>query len=97
MRPLLQVENKAGTPIKAASTRIIPFSQSVRVDFPGFPGGIVWNRPLSILAVSATGDEHVIRVVDVTRRIQIAILAGGLLGGLALWILAHVSRKDLDE
>lgn len=97
MRPHLRVENKAGIPVNTAGTRLIPFSQSVQIDFPGFPGGVVWNRPTSILAVSPTGDEQVIRVVDVTRRIQIAILAGGLLGGLVLWILTHASRKDLEN
>lgn len=94
MRPLLQIENNAGTPVTAGRTRIIPFAQSVRLDFPGFPGGVVWNRPLSILAVSANGDEQVIRVVDVTRRIQIALLAAGLLGGLLLWILGTNKRKE---
>lgn len=94
MRPLLQIENKAGTPVLAGRTRIIPFAQSVRLDFPGFPGGMVWNRPLSILAVSANGDEQVIRVVDATRRVQIALLAAGLFGGLLLWILGNNKRKE---
>ena len=97
MRPLLQVENKAGTPVLAGRTRIIPFAQSVRLDFPGFPGGLVWNRPLSILAVSANGDEQVIRVVDATRRAQVALLAGGLLGGLLLLILDQKIRKGISN
>jgi hypothetical protein len=97
MRPLLQVENKAGTPVLAGGRRIIPFSQSVQITFPGFPGGAVWNRPLSILAVSANGDEQVIHVVDITRRVQWALLAGGLLGGLLLWILDQRIRKGISN
>jgi hypothetical protein len=97
MRPLLQIENKAGTPVLAGRTRIIPFAQSVRLDFPGFPGGVVWNRPFSILVVSANGEEQVIRIVDVTRRIQIALLAAGFLGGLLLWMLGTNQRKETTD
>jgi hypothetical protein len=97
MCPLLQIENKAGNPLVAGKTRIIPFSQSVHIALPGFPGGMVWNRPLSILAVSANGDERVIRITDTTRRIQVALLAGGLLGGLLLWLLSPKNRKEAPD
>ena len=93
MRPRLQIENRAGNPVTTGGTRIIPFAQSVRLDLPGLPGGVVWNRPLSVLAVSANGDEQVIRIVDATRRIQIALLAAGLLGGLLLCLLGTNQRK----
>ena len=97
MRPLLRIENKAGTPVLAGGRRIIPFAQSVQITIPGFPGGAVWNRPLSILSVSANGDEQVIRVVDTTRRVQWALLAGGLLGGLLLWMMSQNNRKELSN
>jgi hypothetical protein len=96
MLPLLRIENKTGIPVLASGNRITPFAQSVQLSLPGFPGGVVWNRPLSILVESANGEERVIRIADITRRVQVALFAGGFLGGILLWIISQNRNTRRD-
>ncbi len=83
---IFQVETKAGEPIQAGGVRTIPFSKVVRLNIPGMPGGLVWNRPSSVIVMGAEGEELVIPVQDVTRQIQVAVILGGLLGALLVWL-----------
>lgn len=88
MGQIISVENKAGEPIQFGATRLAPFSQCVRVQIPGLRGGIIWNRPLSVLVTHADGDEEVIPVPDITR-----IVIWSLLGAAALsWLLTRFNR-----
>jgi len=43
-----------------------------------------------MVAVSADGQEQVIPVPDLTRSIQLSILAGGFVGGLMIWFLMRM-------
>jgi hypothetical protein len=83
-------EVQAGKAIRVGKVRLIPFSKVLKVQIPGFPGGLVWNRPASMVAVSADGQEQVIPVPDLTRSIQLSILAGGFVGGLMIWFLMRM-------
>lgn len=83
-------EIQAGKPIRAGKVRLIPFSKVLKIRLPGFPGGLVWNRPASLLTVSADGQEQVIPVLDLTRNVQLFILAGGFLGGLMIWFIMRM-------
>jgi hypothetical protein len=94
MQPLLQVETRPGKALQVRNTRFIPFAQSYRMIIPGFQGGLVWNRPVSILTVYPDGSEIVTPVPDVTRRIQIMIWTFGLLGGFVLWLLNRKLRTN---
>jgi hypothetical protein len=80
MQPRLQVETCPGNTLQVGKTRLIPFAQSYRLIIPGFPGGLVWNRPVSVLTVYPDGSEVVTPIPDVTRRIQIMIWTIGLIG-----------------
>jgi hypothetical protein len=80
MQPRLQVETCPGKTLQVGKTRLIPFAQSYRLIIPGFPGGLVWNRPVSVLTVYPDGSEVVTPIPDVTRRIQIMIWTIGLIG-----------------
>lgn len=80
MQPRLQVETCPGKTLQVGKTRLIPFAQSYRLIIPGFPGGLVWNRPVSVLTVYPDGSEVVTPIPDVTRRIQIMIWTFGLIG-----------------
>ena len=90
MQPRVDVQTRPGKAIQVGKTRLIPFAQSYRLILPGFHGGIVWNRPTSVLTVYPDGSEVVTPVPDVTRRIQIMIWGFGLLGVL---LLSFSNRK----
>lgn len=86
MKPQFQVETRPGQILRVGKTRLTPFAQSLQVTLPGFPGGLIWNRPVSVLAQYPDGREEVISIPDVTRRIQFTIYGIGILGGLLLLV-----------
>jgi hypothetical protein len=90
--PLIRYETRAGEPIQAAGRRIIPFSKALIVRFPGLPGGVIWNRPVSVSVQEADGQEQVIPIVDVTRLAIWSMLGGSLLAMVILGLL--VGRKS---
>ncbi len=91
-RPIT-LEIQAGKAMRAGKVKLIPFSKVLKLQIPGLPGGLVWNRPASVVAVSADGQEEVIPIPDVTRSLQLSILAGGFLGGLMIWFLMRILKQ----
>jgi hypothetical protein len=85
--PLIRYETRAGEPIQAAGRRIIPFSKALIVRFPGLPGGLIWNRPVSVSVQGEAGQEQVIPVVDVTRLALWGMLGGSLLAMAILGLI----------
>lgn len=83
---LLSIENQAGKPIKAGTRRITPFAQVVRLDIPGWNGGVIWNRPHAVLVQEADGSEQVLPVPDLTRQLQVFLLAAGFFASLLYWL-----------
>jgi hypothetical protein len=79
--------------VYAGKSKIVPFSQTVSLSAAGGRGGFVWNRPVSILAVNASGGEQVIPVVDVTRRIQFSLLGAAIFWALLLLMFGFVSKR----
>lgn len=97
MQSRLQVETKPGKPITIGKTRIVPYSKTLRVTFPQNNGGLIWNRPVSVLVTDAEGEETVIPVPDITRRTQIAIIASGFLTVLLVWLMTRGRGKDRSK
>jgi hypothetical protein len=62
-------ETQSGTPITYRGGKLIPFSQALRIHIPGLSGGLIWNRPVSVLAVDTKGQEQILPVQDVTRQV----------------------------
>lgn len=90
---LITYENIAGDPIFAGNVKIIPFARVLRLRNPWWVNwGLVWNRPVSVLVVRADGQEQVLPVRDLTRWIQISLLAAGFLGPALAWIVLRVLR-----
>jgi hypothetical protein len=58
--------------MKAGDVTITPWVGSLIVRWPG--GGFVWNRPV-MLVVAHNGQTRRLPIVDVTRRIELALLA----------------------
>ena len=80
--PFLAIETFPGETIQAGKTKITPFSQAVKFMLPGSRGGLIWNRPVSVLVQGDDGSEYVLPVVDVTRIAQLALLGIGLAFGI---------------
>lgn len=93
MPKVINLETQGGQPISAGNFTLTPFAQSLRIRIPGLRGGLVWNRPISILVTGADGQEQVIPVPDVTRQVQWGLLGGGLAGSLLLWLIFQRNRK----
>jgi len=74
--------------IEHGERTLIPLARTLRVRLPGVAAGMVWSRPFGV--VVKEGPSHrLVRVVDPTRRIQWALLAGGL----ATAILVRLFRR----
>jgi hypothetical protein len=84
--PFLTIETMLGETIQAGRYKITPFSQAIKLILPGSKGGLIWNRPVSVLVQGINGSELVLPVVDVTRKAQLALLGIGLAGGILLWL-----------
>ena len=93
---LIALETYAGEPIKSGDKKIIPFSQALTVRFPFFNGGLTWNRPVSVLEVSADGEEQVLPIQDVTRITQIILLSTGAVASLLIWLIFRTVRKGKE-
>ena len=83
---LVQVETHAGIPIKHGRITITPFARSLRIGSTGKHGGLIWNRPASILIQSADGEEQIMPIPDITRQILWTLLGVSVLIALLAWI-----------
>jgi hypothetical protein len=97
MARLLNIETQAGSPIRWGGRTLIPFSQTVRLQAPGAKGGFIWNRPASLLVQSADGQEQVLQVPDLTRRIIWSLGAASLAAVIILWIINHKSLEKTND
>jgi len=80
------IETRAGKPIHAGRTRLIPFAQTVHLHLPGPSGGLIWSRPTAILVQTPNGEETVLQIRDVTRQAQLTLLGLGFIGALFIWL-----------
>lgn len=83
MTDFLSVETQSGAPIQFRDLQLVPFTRSVCLRVPGLNGGLIWNRPASVLVIDAEGREQVLPVQDPTRRIVWTLFGGTLI----LWLL----------
>lgn len=93
----LQVETRAGDPIPAGDTTIIPLAKSLQIRLPGGRGGVIWNRPASVAVQTAGGQEYILPIRDITRQVQFSMYAGSLLGVFLMWLLMRRKRKRQVE
>jgi hypothetical protein len=88
-------EQKAGDPMIVGDFRIIPFAQTLRLHFPRWRlGGLIWNRPSSVMVITRDGEEQVLPIHDVTRRVQLSLLGAGILSVLLIRVIFSFFEKD---
>jgi hypothetical protein len=83
----LQIDTRVGDPITVGDTTLLPLAKSLRLRLPGRRGGVIWNRPASVVVQTAGGQEYSLPVRDVTRQVQFALIGGGLAGIFLVWLL----------
>lgn len=83
----VKVETRAGDPIQVGVSKIVPLAQVVRLQIPGWLGGVIWNRPVAVVVKSDEDDEQIVPVVDVTRAAQLAIIGLGFFITLMVYLL----------
>ncbi len=67
---IVQWEKVTGEPMQIEDVRLTPQSRVLSVRFPS--GGLVWNRPVSVI-VERAGKREILRVPDVTLFTQLAL------------------------
>jgi hypothetical protein len=79
-------------PILVGGQKISFISRALRLAVPqgGF-GGVIWNRPVAVRVQTEGGAEHILPVVDETRRRKIAIFIAGLV--LVLFVSLVAGRR----
>jgi hypothetical protein len=92
MPNFIEIETKAGQPIQGEKITLTPYAQSLRIQIPGWNGGLIWNRPVSILAATEDGQEEIIPVPDVTRQVLWGLLGASLGTALVLFIISRIKR-----
>lgn len=90
---ILVQQTSAGEPVIAGDIKIYPVARSYRLNFPSGHGGIVWNRPRSVIVEDVMGRRQIIPIQDYTRRMQIFILAAGLITALLTWLIFRNSKS----
>jgi hypothetical protein len=88
---IVQFKTQSGKPIQVGNRIITVRSRALQVKFPGLSGGIIWNRPTSVLVQTTDGREQILPVRDTTRMVQL-FLAG--LGLLSMLVLVGKSRSN---
>lgn len=61
---------------------------------PGGRGGIIWNRPASVLVIAADGTEQVVRIPDRTRQVVWGSLGAAVITWLVYKLMLHKKRRD---
>ena len=73
-----------GNPIEVGGYNLIPISKSLQIRPRGFPAGLRWERPVGVLVRNIEGQEHVLPIQDVTRKVQVAVFLLAASGWLFL-------------
>lgn len=80
-------EVKTGEPQKVGDLEITPTTNLLKVQFPGYHAGVIWNRPRAVIVKSPDGEEKILPVRDVTRLVIWSMLAGGVLGAIVIGLM----------
>ena len=71
-------------PVLVGDQIVTVISKTLRLQVPGMPIGLVWNRPSAVRVQTAGSGEVTLPVVDETRRLQILLLGLGIAGSIVI-------------
>ena len=77
---LLRIETQTSPAIRVRDSQLYLRSQVVRLRLPVPNGGLIWNRPVSVVVRTPGGQEQILFVPDVTRTAIIGLLVLNLVG-----------------
>lgn len=89
-----KVETHDSAPILSGDAEIVLRSHAVHIPLPFAHGGFIWNRPLSVRVRRPGVSDETLPVRDVTRLLQLALLALGLAAGLIFGSLLRIRGED---
>jgi len=82
-----------GKPVSHLGYKIVPISRAMQIQIPHITGGVIWNRPVSVLVEYPDNREQMLTVPDITRRMQILCLVAGFLGSIFIAAIYHFFKK----
>jgi hypothetical protein len=92
MTEWIELETREGNPVQASGWKITPLSRALKIKFPFLNGGLVWNRPSSIIVEGPDQLQRTIQVEDTTRLAQIAIV-GAVFSTLLIFVILSQARR----
>lgn len=78
-------------PIWVGSQQVTVISKALAIQAPGLPIGFIWNRPAAVRVRTEGGGEVTLPISDETRKLQIFLLALGVISSLL--IAAFIRRR----
>ena len=69
----LRIETLTSPPIRIRDDQIQIRSQLVQLRFPAIYGGIIWNRPVTVVVRALDGEEKLVGIPNVTRTVMLAL------------------------
>jgi hypothetical protein len=82
--PRFGIQTLNGRPVKVGDVQVYVRSQVLQMRLPFGNGGLIWNRPLSVLIRTPNGQEQILSVPDVTRTAVLTLLALSVVGTFLL-------------
>jgi hypothetical protein len=82
--PRFGIQMLTGQPVKVGDVQVYVRSQVLQMRLPFGNGGLIWNRPLSVLIRTPNGQEQILSVPDVTRTAVLTLLALSVVGTFLL-------------
>jgi hypothetical protein len=83
MASLIHIEPRYGKPVQADLLNLTPVAQKIEIGRTGVPLRMIWIRPRAVRVRYPDGRLQSIPIPDPTRHIQIGLLLGGLVMGIA--------------
>jgi hypothetical protein len=65
----------------------------MQVTIPGMNGGLIWNRPVSILVQTKDGEEQVLSIPDVTRQTIWMLFGATFMITLFAWLISRIFKS----
>ena len=93
MQPL-RIETRTSPPIRVNDTELYVRAWVVELRLPGARGGLIWNRPVSVLMRGPGRQEQVLFIPDVTRTVMIGLLVLSLAGAFVFMLFRRKTASS---